>query len=91
MGREREYGPPPRSRGGAGASPGAVVRSPGFPGGPEAGLRRFGALGPETVITELDLRTNLPEGGVPVAGTEREQGPLLPTGAGGVPGRGPDG
>jgi endo-1,4-beta-xylanase len=37
----------------------------GFPGDLEANLRRFSALGLETAITELDVRMDLPEGGVP--------------------------
>ncbi len=37
----------------------------GFPGDLEANLGRFSALGLETAITELDVRMDLPEGGVP--------------------------
>ncbi|MDQ2584938.1 endo-1,4-beta-xylanase [Saccharothrix yanglingensis] len=37
----------------------------GFPGDLEANLERFSALGLETAITELDVRMDLPEGGVP--------------------------
>ncbi|MFE6287637.1 endo-1,4-beta-xylanase [Streptomyces sp. NPDC057877] len=37
----------------------------GFPGDLEQNLRRFGALGLETAVTELDVRMDLPESGVP--------------------------
>ncbi|MGM1065512.1 endo-1,4-beta-xylanase [Saccharothrix sp. Mg75] len=37
----------------------------GFPGDLEANLDRFSALGLETAITELDVRMDLPESGVP--------------------------
>ncbi|MEU4686007.1 endo-1,4-beta-xylanase [Streptomyces xinghaiensis] len=37
----------------------------GFPGGLEENLRRFDELGLETAITELDVRMDLPESGVP--------------------------
>ncbi|MFD0316717.1 endo-1,4-beta-xylanase [Streptomyces flavalbus] len=37
----------------------------GFPGDLEQNLRRFDALGLETAITELDVRMDLPESGVP--------------------------
>ncbi|WNV85909.1 endo-1,4-beta-xylanase [Umezawaea sp. Da 62-37] len=37
----------------------------GFPDDLEANLKRFSALGLETAITELDVRMDLPEGGVP--------------------------
>jgi endo-1,4-beta-xylanase len=37
----------------------------GFPGDLETNLKRFSALGLETAITELDVRMDLPAGGVP--------------------------
>ncbi|GGP76872.1 endo-1,4-beta-xylanase [Saccharothrix coeruleofusca] len=39
----------------------------GFPGDLETNLKRFSALGLETAITELDVRMDLPESGVPTA------------------------
>ncbi|MFE6036487.1 endo-1,4-beta-xylanase [Streptomyces sp. NPDC056452] len=45
----------------------------GFPGGLEESLRRFGKLGLETAITELDVRMDLPEGGVPTDAQLQQQ------------------
>jgi endo-1,4-beta-xylanase len=45
----------------------------GFPGDLESNLRRFDALGLETAVTELDVRMDVPEGGVPTAEQERKQ------------------
>ncbi|WP_437074902.1 endo-1,4-beta-xylanase [Streptomyces sp. enrichment culture] len=45
----------------------------GFPGDLEANLRRFDALGLETAITELDVRMDVPEGGVPTEAQQRRQ------------------
>ncbi|MGY1583576.1 endo-1,4-beta-xylanase [Streptomyces sp. MN13] len=45
----------------------------GFPGDLEANLRRFDALGLETAITELDVRMDLPESGVPTEAQEEQQ------------------
>ncbi|QIJ64110.1 endo-1,4-beta-xylanase [Streptomyces sp. JB150] len=45
----------------------------GFPGDLESNLRRFDALGLETAVTELDVRMDVPEGGVPTAEQERTQ------------------
>ncbi|UJW32106.1 endo-1,4-beta-xylanase [Saccharothrix sp. AJ9571] len=39
----------------------------GFPADLESNLKRFSALGLETAITELDVRMDLPDGGVPTA------------------------
>ncbi|MBC7267251.1 MAG: endo-1,4-beta-xylanase, partial [Streptomyces sp.] len=45
----------------------------GFPGDLEQNLRRFDALGLETAITELDVRMDLPESGVPTPAQLRQQ------------------
>ncbi|MDG9716972.1 endo-1,4-beta-xylanase [Streptomyces sp. DH24] len=45
----------------------------GFPGDLETNLRRFDALGLETAVTELDVRMDLPENGVPTQAQERKQ------------------
>jgi endo-1,4-beta-xylanase len=45
----------------------------GFPGDLEQNLDRFGALGLETAVTELDVRMDLPAGGVPTAEQLRVQ------------------
>lgn len=45
----------------------------GFPGDLEDNLRRFDALGLETAVTELDVRMDLPESGVPTEAQERKQ------------------
>ncbi|MFD8523478.1 endo-1,4-beta-xylanase [Streptomyces capillispiralis] len=45
----------------------------GFSGDLEDNLRRFDALGLETAVTELDVRMDLPESGVPTAEQERKQ------------------
>ena len=45
----------------------------GFPGDLEDNLRRFDALGLETAVTELDVRMDLPESGVPTKAQERKQ------------------
>ncbi len=45
----------------------------GFPGDLADNLRRFDALGLETAITELDVRMDLPESGVPTKAQERQQ------------------
>ncbi len=45
----------------------------GFPGDLKDNLRRFDALGLETAVTELDVRMDLPESGVPTAEQERKQ------------------
>ncbi|MFD7704009.1 endo-1,4-beta-xylanase [Streptomyces caelestis] len=45
----------------------------GFPGDLEDNLRRFDALGLETAVTELDVRMDVPEGGVPTEAQERQQ------------------
>lgn len=45
----------------------------GFPGDLEDNLSRFDALGLETAVTELDVRMDVPEGGVPTKAQERQQ------------------
>ncbi|KAF3466972.1 endo-1,4-beta-xylanase [Streptomyces sp. Tu 3180] len=45
----------------------------GFPGDLEDNLRRFDALGLETAVTELDVRMDLPESGVPTEEQEQKQ------------------
>jgi endo-1,4-beta-xylanase len=45
----------------------------GFPGDLESNLRRFDALGLETAVTELDVRMDLPESGVPTEAMEQKQ------------------
>ncbi|WP_309063769.1 endo-1,4-beta-xylanase [Streptomyces sp.] len=45
----------------------------GFPGDLEDNLRRFDALGLETAVTELDVRMDLPESGVPTPEMEQKQ------------------
>ncbi|MFF1273723.1 endo-1,4-beta-xylanase [Streptomyces marokkonensis] len=45
----------------------------GFPGDLEDNLRRFDALGLETAVTELDVRMDLPESGVPTEAQEQKQ------------------
>ncbi|MFF8098831.1 endo-1,4-beta-xylanase [Streptomyces sp. NPDC014986] len=45
----------------------------GFPGDLEDNLSRFDALGLETAVTELDVRMDVPEGGVPTEEQERKQ------------------
>ncbi|WP_030543149.1 endo-1,4-beta-xylanase [Streptomyces albus] len=45
----------------------------GFPGGLEQNLRRFDELGLETAITELDVRMDLPESGVPTDAQLQQQ------------------
>ncbi|MFV2119656.1 endo-1,4-beta-xylanase [Streptomyces sp. Act-28] len=45
----------------------------GFPADLEANLRRFDALGLGTAVTELDVRMDLPESGVPTDAQQRQQ------------------
>ncbi|PRY44493.1 endo-1,4-beta-xylanase [Umezawaea tangerina] len=45
----------------------------GFPGDLETNLKRFSALGLGTAITELDVRMDLPEGGVPTVAQLAQQ------------------
>lgn len=45
----------------------------GFPDGLESNLRRFAALGLETAVTELDVRMDLPESGIPTKAQEQQQ------------------
>ncbi|MFI8191498.1 endo-1,4-beta-xylanase [Streptomyces sp. NPDC085946] len=45
----------------------------GFPGDLEQNLRRFDALGLETAVTELDVRMDLPESGVPTDAQQKQQ------------------
>ncbi|MDT0343135.1 endo-1,4-beta-xylanase [Streptomyces litchfieldiae] len=45
----------------------------GFPGDLEQNLRRFDELGLETAVTELDVRMDLPESGVPTDAQLRQQ------------------
>ncbi|MGC9378282.1 endo-1,4-beta-xylanase [Streptomyces sp. MH13] len=45
----------------------------GFPGDLETNLERFDALGLETAVTELDVRMDVPAGGVPTAAQQKQQ------------------
>jgi endo-1,4-beta-xylanase len=45
----------------------------GFPGDLRQNLERFDALGLETAVTELDVRMDLPESGVPTDAQQKQQ------------------